>query len=476
MGETGVGKSTLINGFANYLSYATLEEAQLNGAISLIPATFGILNRSCEIVTVRTGIGENEHESYTRFPKTYTFFRKDFAVKLVDAPGILSAQGIETDKAKMQSIIDYVGGTLDELHAVCILVRPNIRRCSPVFQFGITELLTSLHKSACNNIVFCFPHTRKTSFKPGETYQCLRKLFDDNEAMRDLQLTQDTMFCFDNEGVRYLYADEAGVQFDADEKETYADSYRRSAAEVERLLTRIASLAPHRIRDTLTLNDARRMVIFTTPRLAPLSANTSNDSEHGGIHGSTITVEDDEETMTKRVEATAKLAYFLKTNSILPYNDYTEDYLERRICMLDKGNANYIETMKRLEELRIEHGKEEEILRVAMRRVEGIVALESTIDEIEQIMENLHRSKHIRSTMNEALPIRNRDDDKTATSATTRRQSLQLCDAENEAKRGIRLREECENVSGKRTAGRSTRSNSLQMPTPKLWNISRPGQ
>uniref|UniRef100_A0A183CPR3 Glutathione synthetase n=1 Tax=Globodera pallida TaxID=36090 RepID=A0A183CPR3_GLOPA len=52
-----------------------------------------------------------------------------------DAPGILDTGGIKEDDLNLHKTLSFIS-TLPELHAICILLRPNSTRTGPAFQDG----------------------------------------------------------------------------------------------------------------------------------------------------------------------------------------------------------------------------------------------------------------------------------------------------------------------------------------------------
>ena len=269
LGETGVGKSTWINGFVNYLSFCSLDEAERNDVVAAIPTTFTVGGR---IVT--TGSDDNEvqdvGESCTQMPQTYVFAGRNVTVRLIDTPGLGDTRGVERDRENLQYILQHIA-SFEELHGICILLKPNNARLNVMFAFVVKEMVTHLHRSACRNIVFCFTNTRGTFYRPGDTLPALRALLSRNPNI-DIQLNSETIYCIDNEGMRYLYAVKNGVRFIEDEKKEFAASYDKSVEVFAKWLRHVSALKPHPIMQTLSLNDARRMIVVLQRPLAEISA------------------------------------------------------------------------------------------------------------------------------------------------------------------------------------------------------------
>ena len=279
LGETGVGKSTWINGFANYVSYVTLGEAEKNEEVCLIPTKFTMTNENFEEVEVKTGTDMNESQqvgrSSTQMPKSYVFKRGRVHVRIIDTPGIGDTQGIDQDRINMQNIMTHLSN-YNEINGICILLKPNNARLTVMFSFCIKELLAHLHRDACKNIVFCFTNARSAFYKPGDTLPALRRLLSNNADI-GLRLCRETIYCIDNESVRFLAALKQGIKFDEDEKKNYETSWETSVKETERLIDYISSLPPHRVKNMLSLNNARRQIVALSRPLAEITSTIQNN-------------------------------------------------------------------------------------------------------------------------------------------------------------------------------------------------------
>ncbi|XP_041471857.1 uncharacterized protein LOC121421261 [Lytechinus variegatus] len=278
LGETGVGKSTWINGIQNYLSFANLSEAMDSQDFPvLIPASFTLtqdgVQKKIKIGTDDPNEVQETGKSATKEPRSYVFTVGDVRLCLIDTPGIGDCGGIEQDEINMQNILSHLTH-YPEIHAICILLKPNNARLTVMFRFCIQELLVQLHNSAKNNIVFCFTNARQTFYQPGDTLPALNEELAKKKV--GIQATKDTYFCFDNEPFRFLACIKNGVTFGDGEIATYSSSWDKSVEETQRLLTYIeCHLKPHKVKESLGMNETRRIIVAMSKPLAEVG-NTIN--------------------------------------------------------------------------------------------------------------------------------------------------------------------------------------------------------
>jgi len=227
LGETGVGKSTWINGFVNYLTYDSLKEAENGKPVSLIPSKFTVRDSNFKEITIIYGVeGTNEAtqnvgQSVTQMPQSYVFEMPNVKIRIIDTPGIGDTRGVYQDKKNMQNIMTHLSN-YKELNGIVVLLKPNNARLSVMFSFCIKELLIHLHKDACKNIVICFTNARGTFYRPGDTLPALEKLLAESKTI-DIKLTRDNIYCMDNEPVHFLMALKS-ITFDKDERKDYEAS------------------------------------------------------------------------------------------------------------------------------------------------------------------------------------------------------------------------------------------------------------
>ncbi len=221
MGETGVGKSTFINAFINYLAFKTLDEALGEELRYVIPTSFQtqVMDRSRsdgKIVQHKITVGNRDDEkdgskgdSATQQTSVYPITIEDRTIRLIDTPGVGDTRGVQFDKKNMADILATLN-SYDELHGILILLKSNNARLTITFEFCVKELLTHLHRSAVGNIAFGFTNTRISNYTPGDTFGPLETLLS-NQPDVQLSLDMKTSYCFDSESFRYLAAYKQGV-------------------------------------------------------------------------------------------------------------------------------------------------------------------------------------------------------------------------------------------------------------------------
>lgn len=255
------------------MTFETLDSAEASSKLmSLIESSFIITDDEMQEITVKTGKGNNENhtigQSATQSSQVYRFEVGDVVIRIIDTPGIGDVRGIQKDSENLQGILQTIS-KFTEIHGILILLKPNDSRLTVMFRFCINELLSHLHRSAANNIIFGFTHTRGTSYRPGDTLPRLRKLLDANPHVK-IPLTKNTIYCFDSESYRFLAAVKQGVNMD-EERDLSRLSWDKSVKETRRMMEYVFGLKPHPVHETTSLNAARNLIIRLTKPLAEIT-------------------------------------------------------------------------------------------------------------------------------------------------------------------------------------------------------------
>ncbi|CAF1014193.1 unnamed protein product [Rotaria sp. Silwood1] len=252
IGETGVGKSTFINAFVNYLTFDTLQQAKSNQPVVLIPVSFLITtgdNFQEHIVKYGNLDNSNMNEDFnhpgqsvTQYCRSYLFSMNHIIgknLRIIDTPGFGDTRGIDQDEINMQHILDYICN-LTHIDAVCFLLKPNISRLHIFFRTCLLQLFDLLNSNIRKNIIFCFTNARSTFYQPGSTAPLLRTMLN-SISINDIPFNKENTFCFDNESFRYLVALKNNIEFNDEENKEYEMSWTISVNESNRLINYIST-------------------------------------------------------------------------------------------------------------------------------------------------------------------------------------------------------------------------------------------
>jgi GTPase SAR1 family protein len=268
MGETGVGKSTVINAFANYLVHNTLNDGIRGEMQVLIPSKFYMTDpTTSQDKTISIGNPNDDEkcqeigQSCTQVCRSYIFPIGNRILRLIDAPGIGDVRGLAQDKENCDHILSYLSN-YEYLNGICILFKPNNERLTINFRFCFKEILTHLHINAKDNLMFIFTNGRATFYRPGTTVRLIRQLIEELNQTWNVEIPFNTenSFTFDNEAFRFLAACKNGIKFPDEEVNNFNKSWTKSVEEFSRLIQRILKCDIHAVRDSLSINAAQQLI------------------------------------------------------------------------------------------------------------------------------------------------------------------------------------------------------------------------
>ena len=275
LGETGVGKSTFINALCNYLTFDSFESARDGELQPLIYSEFQFRGKSITCGKRDDAEGASNRKpgsSCTQRCRAYTFTQEgeNQKIRLIDTPGIADTNGFTRDEQNMKDIVSCLS-EYEVLHAICILLKPNEVRLTPVLKYCIVQLLGHLHKDATSNIVFCFTNSSPSMFEAGGTLNLLQHVLSESPQTAAIKLDEESMYYFDSEGFRYLACEKRGLEFKATQTNVFKSSWEHSSDEASRLIKHIASLEPHDVKSTLSLNLVRDILAGIEAPLAMIA-------------------------------------------------------------------------------------------------------------------------------------------------------------------------------------------------------------
>ena len=276
LGATGVGKSTFINAFRNYLDFDSLDDAISDPGPTryAVPSYLDIeeemkadghlegLDWRSDPSQFTVTVGEQcdseqfskTGQSSTRLSKIYSFAIDDLVIRLIDTPGIGDTEGRARDKTNIRNILATLE-SIDRLSGILFLLTPNQPRDTDAFSYYMSELIRHLHIDASKNILFGFTNSAPEDFRLGSTKAPL------DAVLARLKLegirNDDTQFFFDSGAYNFIAKTKKYRTKHFNHRQRYEVMWHKSTEAVYRLIDRVEDLPVHEVRKTLCLNRTR---------------------------------------------------------------------------------------------------------------------------------------------------------------------------------------------------------------------------
>ncbi|XP_022906373.2 uncharacterized protein [Onthophagus taurus] len=267
LGQTGVGKSTLVNMFGNYFSEKSVHQIAKGRCNVLVPTKFNLYKDDNSMETIEVGKSEFEipgtGQSATQKPFIYTFNDEEHGIilEVIDTPGVGDTRGLDYDTMNSEMTLSLIS-ELPSIDGICILLKPDVTRLTPEFEVCLKQIFEQLDKNIIKNTVFLYTHGRMRNFKCADTDACLRKLFADIQKInRNFNpVTNENTFFIDNETFKYIVGSQQGQTFTRQEMTLYEETFNISKKNISSLISYISNLNPAPMRGVASINEAKRVI------------------------------------------------------------------------------------------------------------------------------------------------------------------------------------------------------------------------
>ncbi|XP_066917298.1 interaptin-like isoform X2 [Clytia hemisphaerica] len=294
IGRSGVGKSTWINSFFNYLLHPSFDSAVREGPVyAPVYSRFkhyhaeadDVVNKEDDDDDDDDGFGclvdieigdkhqENINQEYregntgvsaTMFPMAHRLEPKDekYSITLIDTPGFCStAPGGDTtlseaqDKQNINLILNQLG-QYPHINAFVILLKPGQEKLDPGFATSLKTLFSQLDESAKSNVIFSFTHSKNCDFNDIQHLPALKNLL---KSKANLRIKRSNVFYFDNSPFCYL-ATAANNYQPTDSRSKMQDCWDKSVKNCLNMLGHINQLPAHKTDTIIAINDSKSII------------------------------------------------------------------------------------------------------------------------------------------------------------------------------------------------------------------------
>ena len=140
MGATGAGKSTLINGLANYIMGVEWKD-----------------DFRFKVVVDAYEAGKSQVKSQTRWITAYTIHQQEgsplpYTLTIVDTPGFGDTDGLEWDMEVTRQVKEFFSNGIDHIDGIGFVTQSSLARLTPTQQYVYDSILSIFGKDIAKNI------------------------------------------------------------------------------------------------------------------------------------------------------------------------------------------------------------------------------------------------------------------------------------------------------------------------------------